>query len=173
MSWGLRLDRGRGKDADMQIIEYAGLTDKQSALVSALLDGLSISDAGARAGYSSAPAAYHASNTPSVQVALRTAMLRQMAKDAPMAWKLIVDTARDETVDRKLRTQCANSILDRTGFVPPKAAEASAERALEDMTRDELVAFISQAHARRAAMATDVSTPDNAAADQQLADMLE
>jgi hypothetical protein len=74
---------------------------------------------------------------------------------------VLVKFARDETVSPRVRADSAKTLLDRAGFVPPKAPEPidASRKDLTEMTSDEFCAVIADAEARLAQQARDV-TPD-------------
>lgn len=147
--------------------------DKLEA-VKALSIGTPIEDALAIAGYKTTVGFDHQVITRADKERLRRAVeSRLVLVLIPRAIALYMRVIVDESAPLKLRLDVARDILDRGGFVVPKERQVDLTPALEDMTRDQLVAFIQRAEERRAALATPVSASDSEAVDAQLADMLE
>ena len=84
--------------------------------------------------------------TPAMQDHLRQLMVDQLTAMAPAAVEVLANLMDDENASPKIRLEAAKAILDRAGFVPPKAPEAPAvgEKALHEMSRDELAARVHQ-----------------------------
>lgn len=104
------------------------LTDKQHVFVAHLVDGVHYAKAYELAGYSADQAnAYHLYRHPGVSAAIRAEMTRRLQdEDAPAARKLLRRFLEDEEADKKLRVDCAKTLLSRGGYVEPKAIEAPA-----------------------------------------------
>jgi hypothetical protein len=69
-----------------------------------------------------------------------------LTKAVPAATRLLVRVIKDEAAPLKLRVASAKTVLDRAGFVPPKALAAEKpQRSLEDMTANELRDVLGQA----------------------------
>jgi hypothetical protein len=81
-----------------------------------------------------------------MQAHLRELMVDKVALMAPAALTVLGDLMDDEESSAKIRLDAAKTILDRAGFVPPKASEAPTVGAkpLHEMTRDELAARVHQ-----------------------------
>jgi len=99
----------------------------------------------AAAGYSDTTRASVAITTV-MQAHLRQLMVDKLAMMAPAAVGVLASLMDDEDASPKIRLDAAKTILDRAGFVPPKASDAPTvgERALHEMTRDELAARVHQ-----------------------------
>ena len=65
---------------------------------------------------------------------------------APAAVEVLASLMDDEDASPKIRLDAAKTILDRAGFVPPKALEAPTvgEKSLHEMSRDELATRVHQ-----------------------------
>jgi hypothetical protein len=85
---------------------------------------------------------------------------RLLTEGAPIAYALLAEVVRDKAVSARVRVDAAKTILDRGGFVPPKAAEPGGmEKAVTEMSRDELRAFITIAEHKLSSEAVDVTPP--------------
>lgn len=104
------------------------LTDRQSAFARHIVDGYHYLEAYKRAGYTGdQPAASRLTRHPAVSAAIRAEMTRRLQdEDAPAARKLLRRFLEDEQCDKKLRVDCAKTLLSRGGYVEPKAIEAPA-----------------------------------------------
>lgn len=101
------------------------LTEKQQLFVGHLVDGVHYAKAYELAGYTPAQSnAYHLYRHPAVSAAIRAEMVRRLQdEDAPAARKLLRRFLEDEQCDKKLRVDCAKTLLSRGGYVEPKAAD--------------------------------------------------
>jgi hypothetical protein len=144
------------------------LTDKQQAFVKHVLDGVPQIKAAELAGYSDPDASsYSAVRVPHVRRAIMEGLATRLATEAaPVSYRVLMKVVQDETVSPRVRVDAGKALLDRAGFVPPKAAEPEGvEKSLSDMNRDELRAFIDQAERQLANEAIDVTPPTVEAED--------
>ena len=111
-----------------------------------VVDGVPIQRAYELAGYKpDASNAYKLTKHPAVSAAIRAEMTRRLQdEDAPAARKVLRMFLDDETCDKKLRVDCAKTLLSRGGYVEPKAIEAPAPGTKDpsEMTGAELDAMI-------------------------------
>ena len=93
-----------------------------------VVDGVPIQRAYVLAGYKPDPSnAHKMMRHPAVSQAIRAEMTRRLQdEDAPAARKLLRRFLEDEQCDKKLRVDCAKTLLSRGGYVDPKAIEAPA-----------------------------------------------
>jgi hypothetical protein len=122
-------------------------TTMQQALILNLASGMEVKAAMSAAGYSKnmRPAVVI---TPAMQGHLRQLMVGELALMAPKALSLLCGQMDDEEASAKIRLDAAKTILDRAGFVPPKAPEATtmSEKSLHEMTRSELAERVQRLH---------------------------
>ena len=106
----------------------ASLSDMQRAFVANLMEGIPAPKAYVMAGYKpDGSNAYKLAHSPLVSAAIRAEMTRRLQdEDAPAARKLLRRFLEDEQCDKKLRVDCAKTLLSRGGYVDPKAIEAPA-----------------------------------------------
>lgn len=125
-----------------------------------------------------------------VQALLRQSMMVALADDAQASRRFLrsildgtvfPDQARSVSDSAlKIRADAAKVLLDRAGYVPPKADAPGAGGAMRDpseMSSDELRAFIEKAEAQLGARAQPVevarqNAPNDDASSQQVIDML-
>jgi hypothetical protein len=121
------------------------LTPKQQSLINNLVSGMSIKAAMSAAGYSETSRLSRIF-TPAMQAHLRQLMVEKLAAMAPAALVVLNDLMDDEDASPKIRLDAAKTILDRAGFVPPKASDAPTvgEKALHEMSRDDLAERVHQ-----------------------------
>ena len=121
------------------------LTRKQQSLINNLASGMTVKEAIEAAGYSDTTRASVAI-TPAMQAHLRQLMVDRLAAMAPAAVGVLANLMDDEDASPKIRLDAAKTILDRAGFVPPKAPEAPVvgEKPIFEMSRDELAARVHQ-----------------------------
>jgi phage terminase small subunit len=122
----------------------AQLTERQAAFVRNIVAGSDSVRAAELAGYTNPySAACMNRQSATVQTAIASELRRFLHADAaPAALRLVYDVMRDEKADIKLRISCAKTVLDRAGFIPPKAKDESAfgNKAPSEMTAEELAA---------------------------------
>ena len=104
------------------------LNDRQAAFARYLVDGRHYLEAYRLAGYTGGqPQASFLTRHPAVSAAIKAEMTRRLQdEDAPAARKLLRRFLEDEEADKKLRVDCAKTLLSRGGYVEPKAIEAPA-----------------------------------------------
>ena len=122
---------------------------------------------------------------PAVQIAIREEMQRALNDDATAArafLRTILDgTAfpeerRNSEGALKLRADVGKTLMDRAGYVAPKAGDAAAPGAKDpsEMSSDELRTFIAKAEATLADRAKPIDNAPNAPVDDsQIADLIE
>lgn len=138
--------------------ELQALDGRQLALAESVGSGLSIPEAAERCGYS-VSGAYQALDTPLLAAVVVKRLARRIILDgAPAAVAYLVRLVKDEEASGKLRLEAAKALLDRAGFVAPKAAdpERPGDKGLHDMSADQLKEFIGKAQNELANRATIV-----------------
>jgi hypothetical protein len=114
-------------------------TDKQKSLVGFIAAGIAPAAAMVKAGYSPETNITQVT-TPAMldEVRRRTGDLLQHL--APRAVMVAAELMESTTASDKIRLDASRLVLDRAGYIAPKAAEAhtGAEKALHEMTREEL-----------------------------------
>lgn len=138
-----------------------------------LAAGLGRDLAAAGAGYGVC-AAYSMLQTPAVTQALSRRMRATLQNDAaPLAIKVLMELTRDETVHAAIRRSAARDLLDRAGYVPPKALEADVnDKSIAAMPADELAALVNKLEGELASRAKDVSAPNAPGLDDDMLEML-
>jgi hypothetical protein len=94
---------------------------------------------------------------------------------APMALAVIEELSSNENVSAKVRLDASKALLDRAGFVPPRAAAngmEKPEKSLHEMSLDELRARAAWLENEIAGRAKDVSAASSLSVDEQVADLL-
>jgi phage terminase small subunit len=142
------------------------LTEKQQKFVHEIVKGRIPVDAAREAGFQSGlkEQAFRLMHTPAVAAAIRFEITRLLTVEAlPLAYRVLTDLARDSSVPAAVRRACARDLMDRAGFVTPKAPEAAAgaEKPLSEMSSDELRGLVDRLESELGARAVDV-TPDSA-----------
>ena len=144
-SWGVFHEISeRNKGVLRQILESAA-ADRESSdqltrqLGSFWASGMDAKEAMLAAGYSGSMTP-RVAITPAMRDEIRTLTGHQLSEAAPIAVKTLLAMVADEDKPDRIRIDAAKTILDRAGYVAPKAADApsGAEKALHEMTRDEL-----------------------------------
>jgi DNA-binding CsgD family transcriptional regulator len=160
-------------------IAVTGLTEQERIIARLISEGLSPVDISHRTGYT-IDAVYWHSRKPSVTAAVRIFIERQLVSDAGAARAVLRQLLDDPTVNGRVRADCARILLDRGGFVPPKAKEREGDDiALSEMNPDQLRSYVARAQrelADRAKPVIDVrpadSAPQRAPGDSDLSDLL-
>lgn len=128
------------------------LTDLQRLFVAAYVrNGGNATAAAEEAGYKrSRPdqAGYEVVRSQAVQHAIQAEIRRALSVDlAGLALGVVRGILEDATMEPKIRLDAAKAVLDRGGYVAPKAADAShgAHKELQDMSVAELTAYLVKA----------------------------
>lgn len=154
----------RGK-FDMTALAATMLTEQQRELVRYLVgEGKPPEEAAKLAGYHP-KSAYRTLRLPAVAAAIsETIQLDLASVGAPLAYRVAKSLLQDESVSARVRADLAIKVLDRAGHIAPKRKETQTQKALSEMSRDELAAFIRHNEAQidkiegeLASRATDVS----------------
>jgi hypothetical protein len=143
------------------------LTDMQAAFVRETVKGRLPDDAARAAGYNMThpDIAYRLLQNPGVALAIRFEVNRLLTVEAlPLAYNVLKDLAKDPKVPPAVRRACARDLIDRAGFVAPKAQafEGQGEKPLSEMSSEELRALVDKLESELAGRAVDVSDPPNA-----------
>lgn len=151
----------------MSQLSISNLTEQQAALVRFIAhDGLSIQDAGTKAGYAT-NSIRMILRKPAVAAAIHEALQFELQTVlSPTAVHLAGKFLRNEAISPRVRADLIFKILDRAGHITPSNKGSAAPKALSEMTRDEMLEFINvnqaaidKMEAELAERATDVSTP--------------
>lgn len=143
------------------------LSDRQAELVRLITsEGLDPGEAGRRAGF--------ASNSirvilrkPAVALAIHEALQYELRTVlAPLAFKVASSILKNPKASERVRADIAFKYMDRAGFITPTARDQAPQKALSEMSRDELLQFIDRNQAaidkveqELAERATEVSAP--------------
>lgn len=139
------------------------LTEKQTAFVQHVSDGVDPAAAAVLAGYGEAGAASEGSRQlrlTHVLAAIHSEARRKLVGGSPVALALLMRLMKDDKESSKIRLDAARTWLDRAGHIAPRAiADKSAhEAALHEMGLDDLRALAERLEAEIAGRAKDVST---------------
>lgn len=147
---------------------HAQLDERQRAFVAYVArEGLEIGEAATRAGYAFPSAGYGALKSPAVSAAIHETIQRELNNViAPLAFRVAKKLLADDSVSPRVRADIAFKFLDRAGHITPSNKQQQTEKALSEMSRDELLQFIDRNQAaidkveqELAERATDVSAP--------------
>lgn len=123
-------------------VATSGLTPLEANLVSSFLDTGNVSEASRRAGYAHVQSAYEAMKRPHVQKALRDAQVRLLeGEGGTMAIKTVLELMRPGNPPN-VRLGAAQTALKAAGLAD--RADSGQQKALTDMSADELAAFITK-----------------------------
>jgi phage terminase small subunit len=145
----------------MRALTVHTLTPMQQRFVEVMVQSGDQVRAAEVAGYAFSSAGADLARNPKIQRAIAEGIAsRLLTEGAPIAYALLAEVVRDKAVSARVRVDAAKTILDRGGFVPPKAAEPGGmEKTVTEMSRDELRAFITIAENHLANAAVDVTPP--------------
>jgi len=120
-----------------------GLTEQQHEFVRLLVvEGNSPEEAGRLAGYHP-KSVYRTMRTPAVAAAIAEAIQLDLAAvGAPLAYRVAKSLLRDENVSARVRADLSIKVLDRAGHIAPTRKDLAPQKALSEMSREELAAFI-------------------------------
>lgn len=105
-----------------------------------------------------------------VELRVRSALQNDYA---PRAIKFLADLADDAKAPLKERRQAAQFVLERAGYVAPRAQiQEAAEKSISAMSAEELASLVEKLEQERASRAKDVSAPNAQAMDSEAIDML-
>ncbi len=154
-------------------VTLAGLNEQQAIFVRNIVDyGKNYKAAAIAAGYEGSWA-YRLSSLPAVRQAIQDRLLWVMqTSDAPAARQVLRDIMDDPSASKPVRVECAKALLNRAGFVEPKAAPLAPNslKAPSEMTGDELRGAMEllQKEIGERANAAKVIDADNAPQDDGL-----
>jgi phage terminase small subunit len=143
------------------------LTDQQAGFVAAFTSDPgaigNASEAARRAGYSTTSAreiGRQLLDKPHVRAAIDDANRAQISgKLATKAVEVLEGILNDEQAPPKLRLDAAKTVLDRAGFIAPKAEErqpeGSARKPINSMSKAELEQFVAEYRERQASQVDD------------------
>ncbi len=148
-----------------------GLTPMQHAFVSAIVKGSKPIDAASVAGFSDPHNdAWRLMRLPGVVAAVHLGVQRSLIEDAPLSLAVLRTLRDDATTPHRVRADIGIKLLSLAGHVAPTTkSDGSPEKALSDMSPDELHAYIGRnqkeierLESELAARAKDVSAPHSA-----------
>jgi hypothetical protein len=151
----------------------AKLPQKLEKLIECLADGIGVPLSAEASGYSIAEA-YELLQSPRVSRLVEYRARSALRNDyAPRALKFLGELAADEAAPLKERRQAAQFVLERAGYVAPRAQIAeAAEKSISAMSAEELASLVEKLEQERASRAKDVSAPNAQALDSEAIDML-
>jgi phage terminase small subunit len=127
----------------MIALAVSALTEQQRELVRCLVsEGRPPEEAAKLAGYHP-KSVYRTLRLPAVAAAISESIqLDLTAIGAPLAYRVAKSLLQDEQVSARVRADLSIKILDRAGHIAPTRKESPAQKALSEMSRDELASFI-------------------------------
>lgn len=157
-----------------QLLEVAGLDERQRKLIHNLADGMKPDVAADDAGYAPHYGAI-AAKAAWVSNALHLEIGRRIRTEgAALGWNVLKSLAGDAAISAGVRAKCAVALLDRAGFVAPKADIAKpSEKDLTEMSPSELLDVIGKAEIVLSSRAKDVSAPLAAPQPSQATDIFD
>lgn len=150
----------------------------QSDFVRLVVRGLPLSEAARQAGYVNPDVAgAQIMHSAAVQAAVYAGVQRQLQADAGVNLRVLRKIRDDEGAPARVRADIGLKLLQLSGHTVPTTQEGKAQKALSDMTRDEMVAFIEQnqaaidrAEQELMSRAKDVSVQDSVPIEQGIGD---
>lgn len=154
---------------------HTSYTESQKAFVERICDGYQRDEAVRLAGYETnnpESIAHALLQTPHIIAAVHIGIAKRLAVSAPVSLKLLQRCVEDERVDMRLRVACAKDLLNRAGFVAPKAAAPgrAGETPLNEMSMDALRTLADKLESEIAGRAKEVSSANAAPSDAQSVD---
>lgn len=115
----------------------------QAAFVEHVVSGHSPNRAAELAGYSEhATVSYRIMKLPAVQAAIFEGVQRSLRGDAAVNLRVLRKIRDDDNAPARVRADIGLKLMQLAGHVAPSTQEGKAQKALSDMTRDEMIAFI-------------------------------
>ncbi len=165
--------------AGPNIAPLYNLTAQQARFVRRVVAGCTPAQAAESAMYSCSETSSFASigdyltSVPQIILAIRAELARAMRTEgASTSYAFLLDTVRDTAAPRGARVDAAKTILDRAGYIAPKAeAAAPGEKMLGEMTQAELLQVINECEGELAGRATPVNALSGLELESQDDDM--
>lgn len=153
------------------------LNEKQAAMLADIIAGLPPVEAAKRQEYGNPhKAAKDFMARPDVLLAIRRHSVGTLVGEGvPLAIKTLFQILKDEAAPARVRVDAAKTVLDRAGIAAarPAAPEAKNEKALSDMSPDELRALISRLENEVAERAEPVLAPEPGGDASQVTELLD
>jgi hypothetical protein len=151
----------------------AETNEKLDKFVECLADGAGLHVSAAAAGYDLQDA-WALYQTPRVSRLVEYRVRSVLRNEhAPRAMAFLGKLAADEAAPLKERRQAAQFVLERAGYVAPRAqVQEAAEKSISAMSAEELASLVEKLEQERASRAKDVSAPNAQALDSEAIDML-
>ena len=150
-----------------------GVSESAAFFVQKLAESGSIADACRTSGVAQSYG-YELVRDPRVQAALALEVRRKLAVGGALGVKVLLELAEKATSER-VRADCAKALLDRAGFVAPRAAAPGAglDKTLNEMTIDELKDLAAKLEDEIAGRAKQVNAPAIQGPPTQVPDLLD
>lgn len=145
----------------VELVAKHELTEKQAALVDALTEGASVSEAARISGYSNTSSALTSLKSKTVALYLQQRLASRLSHGAPAMFSVLEQIAHNKALPAGPRVDAAKAWLDRAGWtVPRQEAKSSSEgKGLAEMTAEELRRTVLELKAEHAKDVTP-SDPD-------------
>ena len=150
-----------------------GVSEKAMAFVARLSELGDIKAAANRSGVSETHA-YNLIRLPQVQAALTTEVRRKLAIGGALGVRVLLELAEKGQSER-VRADCAKALVDRAGFVAPRAAAPGSgiDKTLNEMSIDELKDLAGKLEDEISGRARLLNAPPNTDAPSQVSDLLD
>lgn len=159
------------------VVKGPALNEKQAAMLADIIAGIPPVEAAKRQGYLEPhTTAKRFVTRPDVLLAIRRHSVGTLVGEGvPLAIKTLFQILKDEGAPARVRVDAAKTVLDRAGIsaARPSAPEVKNEKALADMSPDELRALISRLENEVAERADPVSAPPPGPLPSQVADLID
>ena len=152
----------------------AKLDERQQKFVECLATGMGLALSSAAAGYDPLEA-QALLQTPRISRLVELRVRSALHNDyAPKAMAFLAELASDKAAPLKERRQAAQFVLERAGYVAPRAQiQEAAEKSISAMSAEELASLVEKLEQERASRAKDVSAPNAQALDSEALGMLD
>lgn len=159
------------------IAKGPALNEKQAGMLADILSGIPPIEAAKRQGYQNPHnAAKDFMARPDVLLAVKRDSIGQLVGEGvPLAISTLFMILRDDAAPARVRVDAAKTVLDRAGIAAarPAAPEKANEKALSDMSPNELRALISRLENEVAERAAPVLAPDSGDDGAQVTELLD
>lgn len=160
-----------------EITKGPALNEKQSAMLADIIAGFPPVEAAKRQNYGNAhKAAKEFMARPDVLLAIKRHSLgRLVGEGVPLAIDVLFSILKNEDAPARVRVDAAKTVLDRAGVAAarPAAPEKTNDKALADMSPNELRALISRLENEVAERAEPVSAPTPGPLPSQVSDLID
>lgn len=164
----------------MSIVETPALPDRQAEFVRLIVAGKEPDAAAQLAGYAGKDASWRLMRLPQVAASLHMEVQRMLVVDAPVSWRVLREIRDNVKTPARTRADVSVQLLKLAGHVAPTSREQANAKQINEMTSEELLAYIDRNSRELARLEQELAsrgapldTPHGQVADAKALDYLE